>query len=188
MPKCGSGPPQRSMRLTRWHTPAARQGNDESEPSKTDLFQRQAWKSRIKPAFEAITNSLALTNVQLLHVGDYMAVVTDASGSVTSRVATLQVDLTFTKITTGNIVTDGGASTACAWGDYDNDGFLDLFVGNGALSDLGGDNSLFRNQGDGTFEKISTWRRTSASATPRSLTRCESNGPRASFRNCGACR
>ena len=36
----------------------------------------------------------------------------------------------FTKIMTGDIVNDGGGSFACAWGDYDNDGFLDLFVSN----------------------------------------------------------
>src|SRR5438094_7135609 len=35
---------------------------------------------------------------------------------------------TFTKITTGPIVNDGGSSFGCAWGDYDDDGFLDLLV------------------------------------------------------------
>ena len=54
----------------------------------------------------------------------------------------------FTKITTGNIATEGGASTACAWGDYDNDGWPDLFVNN-----RDGPNFLYRNKRDGTFER-----------------------------------
>jgi hypothetical protein len=41
-------------------------------------------------------------------------------------------DGTFTRITEGSIVNDGGKSVGCAWGDYDNDGFLDLFVSNGS--------------------------------------------------------
>ena len=55
---------------------------------------------------------------------------------------------TFTKITTGAIVTDGGSSSGCAWGDYDNDGWLDLFVGNTQADP----NLLYRNRGDGSFE------------------------------------
>src|SRR5207237_1396933 len=38
----------------------------------------------------------------------------------------------------------------CAWGDYDNDGWLDLCVGNF----YGENNSLFHNNRDGTFTKI----------------------------------
>jgi len=61
-------------------------------------------------------------------------------------------DGTFTRITTGVIVNDGGTSVGCSWGDYDNDGYLDLFVSN-ANNEL---NFLYRNNGDGTFSKISS--------------------------------
>lgn len=57
---------------------------------------------------------------------------------------------TFTKITTGAIVNDGGSSLGSAWGDFDNDGDLDLFVAN----DLGSSNFLYSNNGNGSFTKI----------------------------------
>src|SRR5438552_14253252 len=60
-------------------------------------------------------------------------------------------DGTFTRITTGSIVTDIGNTEGCAWGDYDNDGFLDLFVAN-----LGQKNFLYHNNGEGTFNKVTT--------------------------------
>jgi photosystem II stability/assembly factor-like uncharacterized protein len=56
---------------------------------------------------------------------------------------------TFTKITQGAIVNDGGPSISAAWGDYDNDGDLDLFVANKAAN-----NYLYQNNGGGTFTKI----------------------------------
>jgi len=59
---------------------------------------------------------------------------------------------TFAKITTGPIVTDGGASRSVNWVDYDNDGYLDLFVSNGLEG--GQNNFLYRNNHDGTFAKI----------------------------------
>jgi hypothetical protein len=61
----------------------------------------------------------------------------------------------FTKITTGAIVNDGGDSRSCAWGDYDNDGFLDLFVGNGK-DQAAQVNFLYRNTGTGAFARVTT--------------------------------
>jgi hypothetical protein len=61
-------------------------------------------------------------------------------------------DGTFTKITTGIIVNDGGDSVSSSWGDYDNDGDLDLYVTN----DYNENNVLYENNGDGTFTKITT--------------------------------
>jgi len=64
-------------------------------------------------------------------------------------------DGSFTKITTGAIVNDGGNSLTCAWGDYDNDGWQDVFVANANFSS-GENNFLYRNNGDGSFTKITT--------------------------------
>ena len=52
-------------------------------------------------------------------------------------------DGTFTKITNSVAVSDDVSSWAAAWGDIDNDGFLDLFVANSGGS--GGANFLYHN-------------------------------------------
>jgi hypothetical protein len=41
-----------------------------------------------------------------------------------------------------------------AWADYDNDGDLDLYVGNEADDKVAAPGQLFRNRGDGTFEDV----------------------------------
>jgi hypothetical protein len=43
---------------------------------------------------------------------------------------------------------------AAAWGDYDNDGDLDLFVGNESEPESVCPSQLFQNQGDGTFKDV----------------------------------
>lgn len=56
----------------------------------------------------------------------------------------------FRLVTEGRIATDGGLSRGVAWGDYDNDGDADLYVANSN----GQWNALYRNDGKGTFKKI----------------------------------
>jgi len=56
----------------------------------------------------------------------------------------------FTKITAGIIVNDKGHSHGSSWADYDNDGWIDLFVAN----DQNQDNALYKNNKDGSFTKI----------------------------------
>ncbi|TND10182.1 MAG: ASPIC/UnbV domain-containing protein [Bacteroidetes bacterium] len=55
----------------------------------------------------------------------------------------------FTSITTGALLTDGGKTMSGSWGDYDNDGDLDVFLANDQ-----GNNALFRNDGNFNFTKI----------------------------------
>jgi hypothetical protein len=91
----------------------------------------------------ATNSTITLTNVQLVDAGAYDAMATNLYGAVTSKVAMLNVDPTFTKVTKGPIVTDREDPFAGNWGDYDGDGLLDLFV----TSSLG-ENALYHNEGD----------------------------------------
>ncbi|MBI1840298.1 MAG: VCBS repeat-containing protein [Verrucomicrobia bacterium] len=145
----------------------------------------------------ATSPALTLTNAQPSSAGVYTVVVSDGGGSVESKPWVVDVDPTFTKImsspvllagkstavawgdanndgwidlfvagnthnfytnngnggftrvNTGGIALDGGGNGA-VWGDYDNDGFLDLYVANG------GNNSLYRNKGNGSFVTVTT--------------------------------
>ena len=58
-------------------------------------------------------------------------------------------DFHFTDVTVHAGVADENLSTGCAWRDYDNDGYLDLYISN--YFDA---NRLMHNNGDGTFEDM----------------------------------
>ncbi len=59
-------------------------------------------------------------------------------------------DGTFSPILTGDLVTLEGTGRNSTWGDYDNDGLIDVFVSNQ------GETLLFKNTGSGSFTKILT--------------------------------
>jgi hypothetical protein len=57
-------------------------------------------------------------------------------------------DGTFTEVTTASGIDFHGSGMAAAWGDYDNDRWLDLFV------TAWGENAFYHNNGDGTFTNL----------------------------------
>jgi hypothetical protein len=60
-------------------------------------------------------------------------------------------DGTFTRIEKSPFTDDTGYAVSCSWGDYDNDGWLDLIVTNFGSA---GRNRLYHNNGDGTFSRV----------------------------------
>ena len=63
---------------------------------------------------------------------------------------------TFTQITGTPVVTSGGFSETASWGDYDNDGLLDLYVTRSGGTAILDRNLLYHNDGGNNFTKILT--------------------------------
>jgi hypothetical protein len=63
----------------------------------------------------------------------------------------------FEQIVEGDLPAEPGGAYSAAWGDYDNDGWLDLFVPRTSFYGGGTENadSLWHNNGDGTFNRVS---------------------------------
>jgi hypothetical protein len=65
-------------------------------------------------------------------------------------------DGTFTQVHGAPFDTDLAHATGAAWADYDNDGWLDLFIENGGFDTVPRQNYLYHNNRDGTFSKVTT--------------------------------
>jgi enediyne biosynthesis protein E4 len=77
-----------------------------------------------------------------------------------------QGPLGFNQLNTGPISTNNGYSETGSWGDYDKDGFVDLYVTNsGGLKE----NFLYHNNGNGSFNRILTGLPSSDQGTSRSV-------------------
>jgi len=88
----------------------------------------------------------------------------------TNRLFRNNGDGTWTDVSPEAGVDDIGHGRGVAWGDINNDGFMDIIVGNQIGSDHPGYNKLFLSNGDGTFEDISE----SAGIEENVRTRCVS--------------
>ena len=62
---------------------------------------------------------------------------------------------TFTDVTTGSGAINTAGALGVTWGDYDNDGYLDLYIVN-TEEGFTQPNRLFRNNGDGTFTDVAS--------------------------------
>jgi enediyne biosynthesis protein E4 len=66
-------------------------------------------------------------------------------------------DGTFSRVSGGIVTNQLGFFNACTWADYDNDGYVDLFITDtGDASNDGGKSLLFHNNGNGTFTKVTS--------------------------------
>ena len=60
----------------------------------------------------------------------------------------------FVDVTRSSGVEEYLPTQAAVWGDFDNDGHVDLYVGNETTAALSAPSSLFSNRGDGTFVEV----------------------------------
>lgn len=107
------------------------------------------WRHNGKPLLNETNGVLNLNQVTLAQAGEYDVVMSYGGGTARSHAAVLEVDAAFTKITADPIATDSGESIGIAWGDYDGDGWQDLFVANDNMQT----NFLYHNERDGTFAR-----------------------------------
>ena len=129
-----------------------------SRPFKGVPLQNFLYLNNGDGSFTKVTEGIVVTDVDLSiggswgdydNDGDFDLFVANWDGE-DNRLYRNDGDGTFSRVTSGGIVSDGGSSVSGAWGDYDNDGNLDLFVAN----DWNEDNFLYHSNGDGTFSRI----------------------------------
>lgn len=84
-------------------------------------------------------------------------------------------DGNFKSMSNSKVVTNDGSYLSANWVDYNNDGFLDLFVTASGISftpSAGNNNLLFKNNGDGNFTRITD----AAIASQRTFSNCAAFG------------
>lgn len=107
---------------------------------------------------EPITTDFNLTNSWTVSAVDYDndhdddLFFTDASLNQPNRLYNNLGDGTFEEVNSGVLVEDVAKSMSSSWGDFDNDGDLDVVIANSSMLPC----TFFVNNGDGTFVKNTT--------------------------------
>jgi len=121
-----------------------------------DYLYKNLLKENGKVSFQRMTTEVFATDsldgqtwnwIDYDNDGDLDAYVTNwggASGGLPNNLYRNEGD-TIVRVTKGAIVTDVGISLANVWEDFDNDGDLDVYVGNGGV------NRYYENRGQGEF-------------------------------------
>jgi len=109
------------------------------------------WRHADTALSNATNAILTLTNLQLADAGLYTVTATDARGSTDGAPSALDVDPTWTKITSDPLVADSGDHAVGSWADLNGDGYLDLLLVRAGEAEP---NALYRNNGDGSFTRI----------------------------------
>ena len=91
---------------------------------------------------------LVLTALKPEDAGAYTVVITNMAGAITSQIARLELVSGFTRVT-NSILGHGGQPLGAAWGDFNNDGWVDLFMASNAYL-------IHTNRGDGTFQLLTS--------------------------------
>ncbi len=129
--------------------------------TQADFLYRNLLAENGSPGFERITDPPLGTDLQDGQIwnwidydndGDLDAYLTNWGsplGGLANRLYRND-DGSFSAITSGAIVTDVAASLGSIWGDYDNDGDLDVLVTNDNL----GEDKYYRNDGGGVFTSV----------------------------------
>jgi len=104
------------------------------------------WRFNNSDLPNAVSPILNLANLTTAQAGSYSVLASNAFSAVTSEPVVLDVDTLFSLKAASPIIRDNGF--APAWGDYDDDGFIDLY-GPGESA-----HQLYHNERDGTFTKV----------------------------------
>ena len=115
-------------------------------------------RSQGDPAQDSSGDHIGAAAADYDNDGNLDLVVTSGVGAPSAQLTILyhnEGNGTFTRVSGGAVTNQPGFFGPCTWADFDRDGFVDLFVANhGDQNDGGGKNRLFRNNGDGTFTRI----------------------------------
>jgi len=110
---------------------------------------------------QTAVNPRTLPNASSVCAADYNAdglkdiYIGNWNGSIGNKLLKNNGNFSFTDVSIEAGVNDMGAAGGCAWADYDNDGWVDLYVANRTGSEGSPlPNRLYRNLGNGTFADV----------------------------------